>query len=165
MQRQKLFWNTSLIITLILTTLIYIGCEKKEPPKEETAQNEQVMPKDTLSVAKTDSVPNAKPEIKMPEIKGTWKGSMTKRATVLEISDVSENKFRGSISIAFKDPLNQTISGTFDAETGTFSMQDLKQHRFQGTYKGTFSKDFNEMSGTFTIKADGQKFNFNLVKQ
>jgi hypothetical protein len=83
--------------------------------------------------------------------------------TTLKITDQTQNDFKGSITVAFRDPLNQQISGKFDPATGKLTMRDILKQRYQGKYNAQISvKD--KLSGTYSLN-DGQKFNFNLSKK
>ena len=75
------------------------------------------------------------------------------------------NHFKGSITINYREVINQKVSGEFDNKTGSFSMTDLLHSRFQGKYNGKFSENHSGMSGTFTMSLDGTKSNFNLTKK
>ncbi len=60
--------------------------------------------------------------------------------------------------------INQEVKGEFDPETNRISMEDQLHSRFSGKYSGKLSEDNTVFAGEFTMKVDGKKFNFNLMK-
>lgn len=144
-------------ILLIACILFIIGCQKKEEKVIQQTPTTQTAPTAIDTTKKTADV--------IADIKGKYSGTFDKRATVLNIKEQDGNKFKGSITINYREVINQQVSGDFDPKTLKFTMTDLLHSRFQGKYNGKFSEDKAKMSGTFTMKLDGSKFNFNFTKK
>lgn len=96
---------------------------------------------------------------------GTWAGTFNERSTVLEITEQSDSSFSGKISIDYRQQIEQEVKGTFSPTTHQMTMEDQLQSRFQGSYKGSLSKNGSNYSGTFTMESDGTTFAFNLTKK
>jgi hypothetical protein len=143
----------SVIISVFLMTFILfiIGCQKKE---ERSIQQSPVF---------TDTTKKIINEI--TDIKGKYTGTFDRRASSLNIKEQQGNKFKGSITINYREVINQQVAGEFDPQTLTFAMTDQLHSRFQGKYKGKFSDDKTRMTGTFTMNLDGSQFSFNFTKK
>jgi hypothetical protein len=140
-------------VIMILSIVFITGCQKKE---EKPVQQPVV----------TTPVPTASDSAKMiTDIKGKYTGTFDIRSAVLNINEQDGNKFKGSMTINYREVINQKVSGEFDPKSKEFSMTDLLHSRFQGKYKGKFSDDFSKMSGTFTMSLDNSKMNFKLTKK
>lgn len=156
---------------LISATFIITGCQKKQeqPQQQEQSQNNQQAPADTAKApADTQSKTQAQPEAQKAQtadLKGTWKGKFDQRATTLKITEMDGNNFKGTITINYREVINQQVSGTIDPATKKVTMKDLLHSRFAGKYSGKVSDDMNSLSGTFTMNLDGSKFQFNLAKK
>lgn len=149
------------ILILFITSIAFLGCEKK------TEQTEQ--PKNEVQTA-PDAVPEIKEpvveeKITIPDIKGTWTGVFDKRATTLRITEQTDSSFSGKITIEYREVINQDVKGSFSPTTLKMTMTDQLHSRYQGSYSGKLSKELNNYSGTFTMKLDGSKFSFNLNKK
>jgi hypothetical protein len=143
----------------IITCILFLtGCQKQE---EKTVQQSPVV--QTPPPPVVDTTKKAVEEI--ADIKGKYTGTFDNRATTLNIKEQDGAKFKGSISINYRDVTNQQVSGQFDPKTLKFSMTDLLHSRYQGKYNGKFSEDKTKMSGVFTMTLDGRKVNFNLTKK
>jgi hypothetical protein len=161
----KLSSNSKIFaVVLFATSIVFWGCEKKteqtEQPKD-GIQTEQTAP-DTVSEIKD---PVIEEKITIPDIKGTWTGVFDKRATTLKITEQTDSSYSGIITINYREVINQEVKGTFSPTTLKMTMTDQLHSRYQGSYAGNLSKDFNSFSGTFTMKVDGSKFSFNLNKK
>lgn len=143
----------SVIISVFLMTFILfiIGCQKKE---ERSIQQSPVF---------TDTTKKIINEI--TDIKGKYTGTFDRRASSLNIKEQEGNKFKGSITINYREVINQQVVGEFDPQTLAFAMTDQLHSRFQGKYKGKFSDDKTRMTGTFTMNLDGNQFSFNFTKK
>jgi PBP1b-binding outer membrane lipoprotein LpoB len=148
-------------IFLILFVLFIAGCQKKE---EKPIQQTPITTDTTAKVTPPAEGTTKKADV-IVDIKGKYTGTFDKRPTVLNIKEQDGNKFKGSITINYREVINQQVSGEFDPKTLKFSMTDLLHSRFQGKYNGNFSEDKEKMSGTFTMALDGSKFNFNFTKK
>jgi PBP1b-binding outer membrane lipoprotein LpoB len=146
-------------LVLLTCILLLSGCQKKE---EKPVQQSPVISDTTAKVIqKADTTK----KIDLPDIKGKYNGTFDSRATTLNIKEQDGNKFKGSISINYREVINQQVAGEFDEKTLKFSMTDQLHSRFQGKYNGKFSDDKSKMSGTFTMNLDGTKLNFNFIKK
>ena len=156
-----------IIVIILSTTIVFLGCEKKtETPeiKPDTTTKTEPAP---VEVPVVDTV---KPEIEVPvvqipDLKGKWTGKFDSRATVLEITKQTDSSFSGKISISYREPVNQEISGTISPSKMKISMKDLLHSRYQGKYYGNLSADGKTFSGTFTMNVDKTKLAFNLSKK
>ena len=81
------------------------------------------------------------------------------------ITDQDGNNFNGKITISYREAINQEIKGIIDPETNQITMTDQLHSRYRGTYEGKLNEDKSSLSGQFTMKLDGKKFNFNLNKK
>lgn len=156
-------------ITMFLTALTFlfvIGCEKKtETNPEEKVETTIEKPIVETPVEKVDSVKPEEPKIVIPDMLGTWSGTFDSRACTLKITKQDSTTFSGSITINYREVVNQSISGTINVEKNTVSMKDLIHSRYQGTYSGKLSSDMKNMAGTFTITVDKKNLSFNLNKK
>ena len=147
----KKMFSVIIPVFLITCILFITGCQKKE---ERPIQQSPVV---------TDTTKKVINEI--TDIKGKYTGTFDNRATSLNIREQEGYKFKGSITINYREVINQQIAGEFDPKTLTFSMADQLHSRFQGKYSGKFSDDRTKMTGTFTMNLDGSKFSFKLTKK
>lgn len=156
-------------ITMFLTALTFlfvIGCEKKtETNPEEKVETTIEKPVVETPVEKVDSVKPEVPKIVIPDMIGTWSGTFDSRACTLKITKQDSTTFSGSITINYREVVNQTVSGTVNVEKNTVSMKDLIHSRYQGTYSGKLSSDMKNLAGTFTITVDKKNLSFNLNKK
>ncbi|MGE5439799.1 MAG: hypothetical protein ACM3UR_08070 [Bacteroidota bacterium] len=157
----KWFAKSTLSLVLLFSLIVSTGCGKKqEQPKQNVQQGDTTKMADTTKKADTTAKTAA-----VPDLKGTYRGTFDQRSTTLKITEQNGNDFKGSITINYRQVINQQVSGTFDPATKKFTMQDLLHSRFQGKYAGKVSDDMKKLSGTFTMSLDGSKFNFNLAKK
>lgn len=153
------------LVVLLFTLLLAAGCQKKQEQQQPAQkQADTTAVKDTAKKADT-TAKNATQQAQAADLKGTWRGTFEKRPATLKITEQNGNNFKGSISINFRQAVNQQVSGSFDPATKRFTMKDLLHSRFQGNYAGKVSDDMQKLSGTFTMTLDGSKFNFNLAKK
>lgn len=139
----------TLIILIFFSFLINIvGCEKKEkgtPP--ELVKQESIVQKDTI-----------------PKIIGVWKGKFDKRDFTLTIIKQDSTSFEGETVIKYREQINQKVTGYIDTTNLEITMKDILHSRYAGTYKGNISKEWETITGKFTVKVDGKKFDFNLKR-
>lgn len=155
---------------LISASFFVAGCQKKQDqPQQGQSQNNQQTPADTAKApADTQSKPQAQTEPQKTQnvdLKGTWRGKFDQHATTLKITEMDGNNFKGTITINYREVINQQVSGTIDPATRKVTMKDLLHSRFAGKYSGKVSDNMNSLSGTFTMTLDGSKFQFNLAKK
>jgi len=152
----------------LITLLVFTSCEQKKPA-------EVPVPKDTLLVkveepAVIDTQLTVAPtekalEVTIPDLKGKWTGTFDKRTTTLRITEQDGKTFKGSITINYREVINQQVSGTINEKTMEVSMKDLLHSRYAGTYKGKITEDMKKLSGTFTQNVEKTKFSFSLKRQ
>ncbi len=163
--------SKSLLLTslLILFAFFITSCEQKKPeegvPQKDTSQVKVEEPA-LIDTAKIDTVASVKEtESVVPDLKGKWIGTFDQRSTTLRITEQDGNSFKGSITINYREVINQQVSGTINEKTREIIMKDLLHSRYAGSYRGKLSEDMKTFSGTFTQNVDKTKFNFNLKKQ
>ncbi|MGE5353290.1 MAG: hypothetical protein ACM3P0_14505 [Acidobacteriota bacterium] len=161
-------WLTKSILPfmLLFSLIVSTGCGKKQEqqqPQQNAQQADTTKMADTTKKADTTAKTAQKAET--ADLKGTYSGTFDQRPTTLKITEQNGNDFKGSITINYREVINQQVSGTFDPATKKFTMKDLLHSRFQGKYAGKVSDDMKKLSGTFTMTLDGSKFNFNLAKK
>jgi len=149
-----------LIFTLLLTVAtfsFFIGCGKKEAPKQEE-QTAETAPQPVAEEPKVE-------EKAVLDLKGTYTGKFDSRFTTLKITNQTDTTFSGSITINYREVRQQTISGEFSPQKLTLSMRDTQHNRYAGTYSGKLSTDGKTISGTFTEKVDKASSAFTLTKK
>jgi len=99
------------------------------------------------------------------DLKGTYSGTLDSRATTLKITEQTDTTFTGSITINYREVINQKISGKLDQEKMTATMKDVLHSRFAGTYSAKISEDGKKLSGTFTQNVEKTKYSFSLTKK
>lgn len=158
--KRRIFFKIFFAIIIIFAINIFLACEKKIEQKEEVKS--ESISEDTISVV---SEPVVEEPITIPDLKGKWTGVFDSRSTTLNIAEQTDSSFSGKISINYRQVINQEVKGSFSPTTLKMNMNDQLHSRYEGSYSGKLSKDFNTYSGTFTMKVDGKKFSFNLKKQ
>ncbi|GAB4144225.1 MAG: hypothetical protein Fur0015_12250 [Ignavibacteriales bacterium] len=147
---------------VMLFTLAFYSCNsnKQESKESNDIKQEQVevKPDTVATMAETEKV------VESISLLGTWNGVFDQRKTTLKITNQNGNEFEGSITINYREVINQKVKGSFDSETKTFIMSDQLHSRYAGTYTGKISDDLNSLSGTFTQNVDKTKFSFNFKK-
>lgn len=157
--------NFAGIITLFLFAIILFaaGCgeQKKEEPKVEDEKKSE-----TIEQPKAEEPTIVEtPAVVIPDLKGTWTGKFDSRATTLKITEQDSVSFKGTITINYREVINQQVSGKIDVEKNTLTMKDLLHSRYAGSYSASLSEDMSTLSGTFTQNVEKTKFTFNLKKK
>lgn len=155
-------------VLVIITAVVYFGCEKKTDQSEEPTDNAdtEVITTDTTTGDATIEIEPAEDmKITIPDIRGTWTGTFDQRSAVLNITNQTDSSFSGKISISYRQVINQDVKGFLSPATMNMEMKDQLHSRFQGKYNGKLSKDADNYSGTFIMDLDGSKFSFNLNKK
>ena len=153
-----------LSVLILISSLVVLsaGCQKNaEKPEGETTQ------KDTTNMVQPspDTTAAADTTKKYPDLTGTWTGKFQSHNATLKISDQKDENFKASLSVAYRDPMNKTISGTINPETNKVSMSDDVKSRREATYTATLSEDGKKLSGTAHFKVDGNNENFTFTKK
>ena len=163
---KSLKWVLTALV--MLTVVVYFGCEKKTDKTESQMDNvetETIVPDTASDETITEIEPVDEIEIVIPDLKGTWTGTFDSRSTVLNITEQTDSSFSGKISISYRQAINQDVKGSFSPSTMNMKMKDQLHSRFRGKYNGKLSKDADNYSGTFTMDLDESKFSFNLNKK
>ena len=156
-----------IIVIIFSTTLVFLGCEKKtetpEVKQDSTIQTDPMEVEETMVDTTTPVVEI--PVVQIPDLVGKWTGKFDGRVTTLNITEQDGLTYKGSITINYRDVINQQISGKINLEKKTFTMNDLLHHRFAGSYSGKISDDLNTLAGTFIQKVDKRQAQFNLRRK
>jgi hypothetical protein len=161
-------FNSLLFSLALLAVLVFTSCEQKKPeevsvPKDTVqVKVEESAPVDTL---KKDTTAVKEPVVVIPDLKGKWSGTLDQRATTLRITEQEGNSIKGTITINYREVINQQVNGTVNEKTMEVSLKDLLHSRYAGTYKGKLSDDMKKFSGTFTQNVEKTRFSFSLKKQ
>jgi glucose/arabinose dehydrogenase len=143
------------------------GCQQKqeEPakPAQQTEQPAVTQPAVDTAAPKAEVKPE--PVVEIPDLKGTWSGTMMGRSSTLKITSQSGAEFSGSITVNLREAIHQSVSGKVNPETGTISMRDTERNRNAGSYSGKLSADKTKFSGTFTQTVDRTTASFSFSKQ
>jgi predicted membrane protein len=158
------FFNQFSLITFIIFTIIFFGCEKKQEAREVKEEAPVEMEQAPVEEAPEEEV-EEEAVITVPDLKGTWTGKFDSRATVLNINEQTDTTFSGKITISYREVINQEVSGTISPSTMKINMKDMLHSRYRGIYSGTLSDDGTAYSGTFTQDLDKTKFQFSLSKK
>ena len=156
-----------IIVIIFSTTIAFLGCEKKaetpEVKQDSTIQTDPMEVEETMVDTTTPVVEI--PVVQIPDLVGKWTGKFDSRMAVLEITNQTDSSFSGKISISYREPVNQEVSGTVNPSKMKMSMKDLIRSRYKGKYYGNLSNDGRTYSGTFTMDVDKTKLAFNLSKK
>ena len=148
----------SVLILISSIVMLSAGCEKKaEKPEGETM-------KDTTNIAQPQQ-PATDTTKKYPDLTGTWTGSFQSHGATLKITEQKDENFKASLSVAYREPMNKTISGTYDPETNTLTMKDEAKSRLETSYNPKLSDDMKKISGTAHFIVDNNTVNFTFTKK
>lgn len=149
-------------IFILFISFGFYSCNSEKKENMETKQKEQKQVDVKVDTVKTMAETETKAET--INLLGTWNGLFDQRKTTLKITNQNGNEFEGSITINYREVINQKVKGSFDPENKTFKMTDQLHSRYAGSYSGKISEDLNSLSGTFTQNVDKTKFSFSLKK-
>jgi len=154
----KYFYVLFLVTSLVI---ISAGCEQKtEKPGEEGTM------KDTTNMTQpgTDTTAAADTTQKYPDITGTWTGTFESHGATLKITDQTDENFKAYLTVQYREPMNKTISGKIESDN-KLTMKDEVKSRSESTYTAKVSEDGKKITGTSTLKIDGNKANFTFTKK
>jgi hypothetical protein len=161
--------NQYVFFIAVLTLLLAGGCgeREREPGTEDEIETNGRI--DTTEFRDTtmmnDTTRFGKEAMNVPDITGTWSGKLDAHNSTLRITNQDSLTFTGKISTNFREAIHQEVKGKYNPEDRTLTMRDQLQSRYSGTYYAKFSENMNSMSGTFTMKHDNTKLNFNYTKK
>lgn len=141
-------------VMLFAVLLVFSGCKKEAEKPEVPAEQPKVEQPQTPA-------PEPVAE-RVPDVKGTWKGTFYNRSMTLFIGEQTEKEFVGETTVNWAKPLTMKIKGSFDPETGVMTFADQSSSNDAGTYEGTLSADFTTFTGKFTLNSGGKKFDVKL---
>ena len=144
-------------VLFLITSLVLIsaGCEKKaEKPEGESTM------KDTTNMAQPENDTTAQ----YPDLTGTWTGTFESHGATLKITEQKNENFKASLTVQYREPMNKTISGTIESDN-KISMKDEEKSRSEATYSASLSEDGKKITGTSTLKINGNKANFTFTKK
>ncbi len=150
-----------IIFTAFLTFLLITGCEKKEEKVE-------FQHPDTINTNKSDTTVKQMSEIKkdtIQDLRGDWKGTFDQRSATMTIIKQDGKEFTGTMSINYREPLNKTISGTFDPSNNSIKMEDVNASKYLGEYSAQLLENGKLIQGTFDLKAGGNSYRFKFNKK
>lgn len=147
------------VLFIVLIFSLFIGCEKKEAPKETVKTPAETTPQPAVEQPKVEE------KKAVLDLKGTYTGTLDSRATTLKITEQTDTTFSGSITINYREVINQKISGKLDQGKMVITMKDLLHSRYAGTYSAKLSEDGKKLSGTFTQNVEKTKSTFSLSKK
>ena len=157
----KKFLSRYLPILFLIGSLVILsaGCEKKA----EKPEGEKVM-KDTTNMVKREE-PRPDTTKKYPDVTGTWTGSFEAHVATFKVTEQKDSTFTASLTVAYRQPMNKSISGTIELSTNKIAMKDVEKSRNEATYKAELSGDGQKISGTSTLKISGNKASFSFKKK
>lgn len=161
--------NQLFFFIAVVTLLLAVGCgerEREPGAEDETEINEGIDTTDLRDTTRmNDTTSLGKDAKSVPDITGTWSGKLDAHTSTLSITNQDSLTFTGKISTNFREAVHQEVKGKYNPEDRTLTMSDQLQSRYSGTYHAKLSEDMNSMSGTFTMKQDNTKLNFNYTKK
>jgi len=148
-----------LLLLTVSTFSFFAGCGKNEAPKETVKTPAETTPQPAVEQPKVEE------KKAVLDLKGTYTGTLDSRATTLKITEQTDSTFTGSITINYREAVNQKISGKLDQEKMMLTMKDMLHSRYAGTYSAKVSEEGKKLSGTFTQTVDKTKSSFSLNKK
>ena len=155
----------SIFILIFAVLILSAGCQKKAEQPEGEKPSKDTTKMVTPEKPKVDTTAKADTTKMYPDLTGKWTGTFDKRSTTFNITEQNGENFKGSMTIAYKQPLNKDISGKIKSGGLQLTMRDLTHSRFMGNYSGKISNDGNKISGTFTMNADKSSYSFTFSKK
>jgi hypothetical protein len=155
----------SVSILILSIFVLSAGCEKKAEKPEGTTNSKDTTNMGTSEQTGPDSTTMADTTKQYPDLTGTWTGSFESHGASLKVTNQNNESFKASLSVAYREPMNKTISGTIDLSTNKLTMKDDVKSRNEATYTATLSEDGMKITGISTLKIDGNKANFTFKKK
>ena len=136
------------------------GCEKKA----EKSEGEKPAA-DTTNMMQSEQTPADTMETEYPDLIGTWTGTFESHTATFKINGQDGGDFTASLTVAYRQPMNKTISGIVDPQTNKITMKDDVKSRNEASYTAELSEDGKKITGVSTLKIDGNKANFTFTKK
>ena len=158
-------FKTAITIFLFVFSTIFLmgiwGCQQKKNQPEKIITKPEVATKAPDTTQKVIT----KPKSSIPQLEGTWTGKFDLRKATLTITKQTGENFDGKMTINYRIPLKQKVSGHIDEKDMTITMKDLLHSRYQGKYSAKLSKDKMIIKGKFTLNSNGKKYNFQFNRK
>lgn len=151
-------------IVLFVIVILSAGCQKKaeQPVGEVKKDTTQVV---TPAQPKVDTTAKVDTTNKYPDLTGTWTGTYQSHGATLKITEQNVEKFKGSLFVSTREPMNKTVVGTLNLKTNKITMKDAAKSRYEASYDAKLSADMKKMSGTSYFIVDKNTVNFTFKKK
>lgn len=162
MKKIKTSLSKYIPVMFLIGSLVVLssGCEKKAEKAEGAKTTE-----DTTSMGQPEQPATDTMKTEYPDLVGTWTGKFESHTATFKITGQDGEDFSANLTVAYRQPMNKTISGTIDPATNQIVMKDNGKSRNEATYKAELSADGKKITGVSTLKIDGNKANFTFTKQ
>ncbi|HPI37830.1 MAG TPA: hypothetical protein PK397_07810 [Ignavibacteriaceae bacterium] len=141
-------------VMLFSAMLLFTGCKKEAEKPEVPAEQPKV---EQPQAPEPEQVAE-----RVPDLKGTWKGTFYNKSMTLFIGEQIQKEFEGETTVNWAKPLTMKVKGSFNPETGRMTFADQSSTKDAGTYEGTLSADYTTFTGKFTLNSGGKKFDVKL---
>jgi hypothetical protein len=160
----KTSFSKYLYVLILIGSLVVLsaGCEKKaEKPEGESTM------KDTTKMAmpETDTTAKVDTAKMFPDLTGTWTGKFQSHAATMKITEQKMENFKASLTVAYREPMNKSIVGTYNPDTKQLTMKDASKSRLETSYIPKLSDDMKKITGTAHFIVDGNTVNFTFTKK
>lgn len=151
-------------IVLFAIAIISAGCQKKaeQPVGEVKKDTTKVV---TPAQPKVDTTAKVDTTKKYPDLIGTWTGTYQSHGATLKITEQNGEKFKGSLFVSTREPINKIVIGTLNLVTNKITMKDAAKSRYEASYDGKLSGDMKKISGTSYFIVDKNTVNFTFTKK
>ena len=151
---------------LILSVFVFsAGCEKKAEKPEGTTNSKDTTSMGTTAQTGPDSTTMVDTTKQYPDLTGTWTGKFQSHGATLKVTEQHDENFKASLSVAYREPMNKTVIGTYNPETNILTMKDGAKSRYETSYNVKLSDDMKKISGTAHFLVDGNTVNFTFTKK
>lgn len=158
----KTFLSKYLSVLILIGSIVVLsaGCEKKtEKPGGENVST------DTTNMAEPEQPEVDTTKIEYPDLTGTWTGSFESHTATFKITGQDGSDFNATLNVAYRQPMNKSISGVIDPATNKITMKDDVKSRYEATYTGKLSDDMKKITGTAHFIVDGNNESFTFTKK
>jgi len=134
---------------------------KKKAEKAEGAKGTE----DTTNMAQPEQAAADTMKTEYPDLVGTWTGTFQSHGATLKITGQDGEDFEGSLTVAYREPMIKSISGSIDPGTHKIAMKDKSKSRLETTYDVKISEDMSKIYGTAYYIVDKKTVNFTFIKK